>query len=239
MGVAFSVKKNNMEKEIENGKLKKIDIPFTQIANSVLNDKNLSLKAKGLFGYIYSKPVKWEFSVHRIENDSKDGRDSTMMALRELEKSGYLRRKKLKTGKVLYEISYKPDTENPNQDQKPDTENPTYGNPELRESRTISNKDNYSNKEIIINKEETLIKKIEKFVFQVEEVCQGVNLNEGHKNEIRKFIDYWTEPNKSHTKIKWEMEKTWDTKRRLKTWFTNAVKFNGGNKNNKYKVASV
>lgn len=32
------------------------------------------------------------------------------------------------------------------------------------------------------------------------------------------FISYWTEPNKSRTKMHFEMEKTWDTKRRLATW---------------------
>ena len=32
------------------------------------------------------------------------------------------------------------------------------------------------------------------------------------------FIDYWTEPNKSNTKMKFELNKTWSTKLRLKTW---------------------
>tara|TARA_R110002020_G_scaffold92899_2_gene224463 strand:- start:15108 stop:15881 length:774 start_codon:yes stop_codon:yes gene_type:complete len=32
------------------------------------------------------------------------------------------------------------------------------------------------------------------------------------------FIDYWTEPNKSQTKMRFEMEKTWDLKRRLSRW---------------------
>ena len=32
------------------------------------------------------------------------------------------------------------------------------------------------------------------------------------------FILYWTEPNKSNTKMRWEMEKTWDLSRRLGRW---------------------
>ena len=32
------------------------------------------------------------------------------------------------------------------------------------------------------------------------------------------FIRYWIEPNKSKTKMRWELEKTWDTKLRLVTW---------------------
>ena len=38
------------------------------------------------------------------------------------------------------------------------------------------------------------------------------------KELIRAFFDYWTEPNKSKTKMRFELEKTWDVKRRLKTW---------------------
>lgn len=32
------------------------------------------------------------------------------------------------------------------------------------------------------------------------------------------FISYWTEPNKSHTKMRHELERTWDVSRRLSTW---------------------
>lgn len=37
--------------------------------------------------------------------------------------------------------------------------------------------------------------------------------------ELSKFFRYWTEPNKSGTKVRWELEKTFDVKRRLHTWF--------------------
>ena len=38
------------------------------------------------------------------------------------------------------------------------------------------------------------------------------------KELIRAFYDYWTEPNKSKTKMRFELGKTWDVKRRLNTW---------------------
>lgn len=38
------------------------------------------------------------------------------------------------------------------------------------------------------------------------------------KQMLRQFYDYWTEPNKSLTKMKFELEKTWDLGRRLNTW---------------------
>ena len=39
------------------------------------------------------------------------------------------------------------------------------------------------------------------------------------------FSDYWTEPNKSNTKMKWELCSTWKTALRLKTWAANQKKW--------------
>lgn len=38
------------------------------------------------------------------------------------------------------------------------------------------------------------------------------------KKMLRDFYDYWTEPNKSKTKFRQELEKTWELSRRLRTW---------------------
>lgn len=38
---------------------------------------------------------------------------------------------------------------------------------------------------------------------------------------IDEFVGYWTEPNKSNSRFKQELEKTWDSARRLKTWSGN------------------
>ena len=37
--------------------------------------------------------------------------------------------------------------------------------------------------------------------------------------ELDKFILYWTEPNKSGTKVRWQLQNTFEVKRRIKTWF--------------------
>lgn len=42
------------------------------------------------------------------------------------------------------------------------------------------------------------------------------------------FFRYWTEPNRSQTKMRWEMEPTWDLSRRLGTWEKNDVNWNKG-----------
>lgn len=41
------------------------------------------------------------------------------------------------------------------------------------------------------------------------------------KDLLNDFYFYWTEPNKSNTKFRQEMEKTWDLERRLNQWAKN------------------
>ena len=52
------------------------------------------------------------------------------------------------------------------------------------------------------------------------------------KDTIKDFYNYWTEPNKSNTKFRQELEKTWSLERRLETWVKNEGKF-GNNKETK------
>jgi len=42
---------------------------------------------------------------------------------------------------------------------------------------------------------------------------------------LEAFVDYWTEPNKSKTRLRYELQKTFDIARRLKTWSKNESKF--------------
>jgi hypothetical protein len=44
--------------------------------------------------------------------------------------------------------------------------------------------------------------------------------------ESNNFLSYWTELNRSGTKMRFELQKTWETKRRLLTWQKNSKKFN-------------
>ena len=46
------------------------------------------------------------------------------------------------------------------------------------------------------------------------------------RDMVREFFDYWTETNRSESKMRFEMEKTWDTARRLATWAKRDNKFN-------------
>ena len=46
------------------------------------------------------------------------------------------------------------------------------------------------------------------------------------KSFLNDFYKYWTEPNKSNSKFKMELEKTWSLERRLETWAKNEKNFN-------------
>lgn len=45
------------------------------------------------------------------------------------------------------------------------------------------------------------------------------------RQEFAKFVAYWTEPNSTGTKQRWQMQKTFEIRRRLVTWVQNASKF--------------
>ena len=53
------------------------------------------------------------------------------------------------------------------------------------------------------------------------------------KEEVQKFILYWTEKNPNGKKCKWEMQQTFDVKRRLATWLKNTSKWDKQNLLNK------
>ena len=65
---------------------------FTVMSNYHFKEKDMSLKAKGLLSLMLSLPDTQDYSVSGLVRLSKDGKDSVMTALAELEKFGYLTR---------------------------------------------------------------------------------------------------------------------------------------------------
>ena len=63
---------------------------FTVLYNSMITDKRLSLKAKGLFAVMMSRPEGWEFSVSGLAAFTGVGKDAIRNTLMELEQVGYL-----------------------------------------------------------------------------------------------------------------------------------------------------
>lgn len=106
---------------------------YTVISNSHFKEREMSLKAKGLLSLMLSLPDTWDYSVNGLAVLSKDGKDSVMNALAELEQFGYLKRTKVvdKAGRFAgydYDIFEKPQPEKP-YPENPDTDKPNTENP--------------------------------------------------------------------------------------------------------------
>lgn len=87
---------------------KKQNIPFTQVANGVLYDKNISLGAKAVYAFMYSKPDGWQFSAQRIAIELQVNKKTILTHLRELKEYGYLLSQKLPNGRMLYKVIFPP-----------------------------------------------------------------------------------------------------------------------------------
>ena len=117
------------------------NVNYTVMSNYHLQDKKLSLKAKGLLSYMLSLPDDWDYSLKGLTTGCRDGIDSVRSTVRELEARGYLRRSKVRDarGRIVdynYEVFELPQKESaedvpvPASD-SPSSENPTSGFPTL------------------------------------------------------------------------------------------------------------
>jgi len=131
-------------------KLYKQNIPFGMVPNSLLNNENISLKAKGLFAFMQSKPEGWNFSVEGMSFQLKESKSAISSAIIELENNGFVTRKKQQTAKGFvtnYKLFFeKPTTVFPTLE-NPMLENPTLEKPMVGKSVNNSKKD-ISNKDI-------------------------------------------------------------------------------------------
>lgn len=91
---------------------------FTVMSNHHFKEKKMSLKSKGLLSLMLSLPDDWNYTLAGLVSLSKDGKDSVMAALAELEKFHYLSRVRTTNSKgqfsgIEYNIYEEPQTENP------------------------------------------------------------------------------------------------------------------------------
>jgi hypothetical protein len=69
---------------------------YVRIANSVFEDRRLSWGARGLLGYLLSKPDDWQVRLYDLIAQGPAGVHKIRRMLRELEATGYLYRKRLR-----------------------------------------------------------------------------------------------------------------------------------------------
>ena len=117
------------------------------MANYHLRDKSLSLKAKGLLSLMLSLPENWDYSEKGLSFICKDGLRSISTAVKELESSGYIQRRRVRDAHgrlsdVEYIIMEKPVSSAPNQEapkcRNPIVENPDMENPRLEKGSQLS-----------------------------------------------------------------------------------------------------
>ena len=97
---------------------------YTVMSNHHFRERNMSLKAKGLLSLMLSLPDDWDYSINGLATLSKDGRESVMSALKELEQFGYLKRTRITNEKGHFKgydydifecpINLQPESEKPN-----------------------------------------------------------------------------------------------------------------------------
>ena len=129
---------------------------YTVMSNTHFKEKEMTLRAKGLLSLMLSLPDDWDYSIAGLCTLSKDGKDSVMNALLELEEFGYLVRTQETNDKGqfigfnydVYEVPYpgKPNTEKPNTGKpntgKPNTEKPQQLNTNISNNNLINNINN-------------------------------------------------------------------------------------------------
>ena len=71
---------------------------FTIVPNAVFADARLSVEAKGVLGYLLSRPHKWQVRLEHIGRTLKVGRKKLQRIFRELIGAGYVTREPQRFG---------------------------------------------------------------------------------------------------------------------------------------------
>ena len=177
---------------------------YTTISNQLFKNKKISLKAKGLMGFLLSLPSDWDLSINGIVACSKEGKSVISSTIKELINTGYIERIIVREKGKFKGYDYfvfenppkaeKPNTEKPNTE-KPNTENQPQLSKEVIKERINKN---------TLNKEKKFKNKVFSFDYP--------------KAMLNDFYNYWSEPNRSGKKMRYELQPTFDIKRRLITW---------------------
>ena len=186
---------------------------YTVMANYHLRDTSLSLKAKGLLSLMLSLPEGWDYTTKGLACICKDGVDSICSTVKELEKAGYVQRRRLRNElghltEVEYTILEKPvrpdSTENPPKSgtapkrDNPVLEKPVLGNPVLdipeQEEPEQENPAQLNIQESITEKLNTDLSNTDSFFpsTEAEQQSRQAPLTDGRKERerIREQIDY-------------------------------------------------
>lgn len=207
---------------------------YAQISNDLLNDPELSLRAKGLLCYLISKPVTWNVNVNHLYKVCKEGKDAIYSTINELVEAGYIVRVRTKDSQgrhlgVDYHVYENPQREKPDVE-FPSLEKPDHSNTEALVNKELSNgsasqtsakpseekKEDKSPERIMYEKKVVFLKLIIDFAAE--------NPRKYPKLMYVEFAKFWLEPTmlKKKVKLRYEDQQYFDIGRRLSTWFQKA-----------------
>ena len=130
--------------------------PYGSCPRKLLEDKNISLKAKALYAFMECKIDGWNFTASSMASQLKESRKTILTAMEELKASGWMIYHKKIGGSGVYELigNYvlSPKSENDTmvlQSPSPKTtrcRNDTVSKRDCINKKDYSNKNNYFNK---------------------------------------------------------------------------------------------
>ena len=187
---------------------------YVSIPSDILQDVNISLKARGLYVTIMGLPRHWSLSIRGLLPILKESKNTICSILKELETYGYVSRSQSKDssgkyGDIVYTLHARSakltdKTASEQEEEKQTHPCNAYCHKEERKSPSIKSR-------------------AKDFRITLDEYVD----NPYTKDMIEAFYDYWSEPTPSGKKMKFELEKTWDVSRRLRTWKRNESKYGG------------
>ena len=136
--------------------LRKPKNPYGSSPRKLLEDKNISLKAKGIYAFMECKIDGWNFTASSMASQLKESRKTILVAMQELKANGWLTYHKNRDGSGVYELigNYvtSPQPENDTmllQNHSPKStrcKNHTVPKTDCINKKDYSNKNNLSNK---------------------------------------------------------------------------------------------
>lgn len=118
---------------------------FTQIDNNVVNNDNLSYKAKGILLYLMSKPDDWKVYLVDIINHGKEGRSAIESGIKELESERYIVKFQFKNEKGQFDTFFMYD-EFPIAENDPDLQKLIKDLVPIKKDKTVAENQKRSNR---------------------------------------------------------------------------------------------
>lgn len=131
-------------------RVKKESGNFVTIHKGFIHDNNLSWKAKGLLLYFLSRPDDWQIYETELIKHTSDGLSSLKSGIKELEKTGYIERKRKRDDKgrlkeYEYEVFEQPYHMRNSYVGKTNVGNSNVGKTYVGKSHTTNNNSTYNN----------------------------------------------------------------------------------------------